>query len=127
MAGKSLSVEAAISSTLPMSVLLGTDVPLVADLVPEDALVVITRAQAKRQEQTLAYDKHKHDACGVRPQSLDTVEDISISDTEDDSKNEEPASDMSNSEEFDESISNAAIVSEEEVSQESDCSEESEW
>ena len=59
--GIPLQVEAAVSDTLPVSVLLGTDVPgldtllekQVAGTVPErvkDALVVTTRAQAKRWE-----------------------------------------------------------------------------
>ena len=43
VAGESLTVKVAVSSTLPMSVLLGTDVQLVADLIPENALAVITR------------------------------------------------------------------------------------
>ena len=64
MAGKLISVEAAVSSTLPMSVLLGTDVPLVADLFPDNALAVITRAQAKQQQQILVDNKKKQDACG---------------------------------------------------------------
>ena len=59
--GIPLQVEAAVSDTLPVSVLLGTDVPeldtllekQVAGAVPErvkDALVVTTRAQARRRE-----------------------------------------------------------------------------
>ena len=78
MAGKFISVEAAVSSTLSMSVLLGTDVPLVADLVTDNALAVITRAQA---QQFLVDNKKKQDACGVRPRTLDSIGDHAASES----------------------------------------------
>ena len=61
--GHHIDVEAALSDTLPMPVLLGTDVPQLQDfvghalfgdnqqLVTEDALAVTTRAQILRQNE----------------------------------------------------------------------------
>ena len=58
--GRAFVVEAAVSATLPVSVLLGGDVPELKLLIgdnrqkkstdSEDVMVVVTRAQAKRQE-----------------------------------------------------------------------------
>ena len=59
--GRQIQVEAAVSNTLPVSVLLGTDVAELGELLgggvlekvrgqKDDAWVVTTRAQAKRQE-----------------------------------------------------------------------------
>ena len=57
--GQEFEVEAAVSTTLPVSVLLGGDVPELKELIgsnmpsrqtdAEDVMVVVTRAQAKRQ------------------------------------------------------------------------------
>ncbi len=54
--GRSLEVKAAISETLPMDVLLGTDVPELGELLGLDvekseAMAVTTRAQAREAEQ----------------------------------------------------------------------------
>ena len=54
--GQSVDVTAAVSETLPMDVLLGTDVPelgklLGVDLGHSEALAVTTRAQAKQREE----------------------------------------------------------------------------
>jgi predicted aspartyl protease len=62
--GQSLKVEVAVLGTLPIAVLLGTDVPELAELLggsqrkcggrrlwTDDALVVTTRAQAKQQRE----------------------------------------------------------------------------
>ena len=59
--GRQIQVEAAVSNTLPVSVLLGTDVAELGELLgggvlekvrrqKDDTWVVTTRAQAKRQE-----------------------------------------------------------------------------
>ena len=60
VSGRRIQVEAAVSDTLPMSVLLGTDVAELSELLgsetlkgpqqKDEALVVMTRAQAKKQE-----------------------------------------------------------------------------
>jgi len=48
--GKVVTIEAAVSGTLPQSVLLGTDVPELLSLLgvkePEKALMVVTRSKA---------------------------------------------------------------------------------
>ena len=55
--GRPITVEAAVSSTLPMSVLLGTDNPELSTLLeesseePEQAFVVTTRAASRRMEE----------------------------------------------------------------------------
>ena len=52
--GRALTVKAAVSDTLPQSVLLGTDVPDLSELLrperQEKALTVVTRSQTKRAE-----------------------------------------------------------------------------
>lgn len=55
--GRTLEVRAAVSETLPMDVLLGTDVPELGKLLgmnveQSDALAVTTRAQAKQQAES---------------------------------------------------------------------------
>ena len=57
--GRKMIVEAGVSETLPASVLLGTDVPDLAELLRssglqqgEDVMVVTTRAQAWKQQET---------------------------------------------------------------------------
>ena len=78
--GYPLHVEAAISDTLPMPVLLGTDVPelkalLTGDLKPptqqtDEALVVTTRAMAKKQEEEGAIQAQKEKESGAQPHVL---------------------------------------------------------
>ena len=52
--GRALTVKAAVSDTLPQSVLLGTDVPDLSELLraerQEKVLMVVTRSQTKRAE-----------------------------------------------------------------------------
>lgn len=77
--GKPIKVEAAISDTLPMSVLLGTDTPelceLLAENIPDrhDALAVITRAQEKKQMKQEESKQHLEEICEVQPHSLNDV------------------------------------------------------
>ena len=82
--GQSLKVEAAVSATLPMAVLLGTDVPELAELLSggplkcgsrqkktDNALVVTTRAQAKRQEEEEMSRQQKEQESGVQPKAVE--------------------------------------------------------
>ena len=52
--GKALTVKVAVSDTLPQSILLGTDVPDLSELLKaerhEKALTVVTRSQTERAE-----------------------------------------------------------------------------
>ena len=75
--GRRIQVEAAVSDTLPMSVLLGTDVEELGELLGEgilkkapeqkdEALVVTTRAQARRQEREEAIQHQKELESGAR-------------------------------------------------------------
>ena len=73
--GKKMAVEAAVSETLPMSVLLGTDVPELGELLgatspEEEALVVLTRAQAKRQQEEERIEQLREQQSATRPNSL---------------------------------------------------------
>ena len=78
--GHHIRVEAAISETLPVAVLLGRDVPELAQLlgggpleeVPEskDAMVVVTRAQARRQLEEEILRREKELESGVQPKPL---------------------------------------------------------
>ena len=75
--GYPLHIEAAISDTVPMPVLLGTDVPelkafLTGDLKPptqqtDKALVVTTRAMAKKQQEEGAIQAQKEKESGAQP------------------------------------------------------------
>ena len=74
--GLLLSVEAAVSKTLPVPVLLGTDVPEldkllgIADVRPytsEQSLMVVTRAQSLRQTQEDVAMEESEQQCGVKP------------------------------------------------------------
>ena len=62
MDGISIPVEAAVSESLPVPILLGRDVPQLASLLvgaelqSEEVMVVVTRAQTKRQLETGAGD-----------------------------------------------------------------------
>ncbi len=75
--GVPLLVEAAVSETLPVSVLLGTDVPELGDLLGKveitsghtqgaDAMVVTTRARAKQQEHDEDVQLQRQNESGVR-------------------------------------------------------------
>ena len=76
--GKPVSVEAAVSETLPMSVLLGTDTPELAKLLMEDqskkiedVFAVTTRAEAKRQGQEKQQKRREEEIFGEHPRLLD--------------------------------------------------------
>ncbi len=73
--GRRIVVEAAISETLPMSVLLGTDVTELKELLGspkrDDALAVVTRAEAKRRQEQGSVQKQKQDELGVAPRALE--------------------------------------------------------
>ena len=80
--GQVLAVEAGVSRTLPVSVLLGTDVPQLVNLLsgekggveagegmPDEALAVTTRAQTRRNaEETILREQRQLDS-GVQPRS----------------------------------------------------------
>ena len=78
--GRPITVEAAVSSTLPMSVLLGTDNPELSTLLeesseePEQAFVVTTRAASRRMEEEEEKKAREVRECGVQPNSLEEVE-----------------------------------------------------
>ena len=78
--GHPITVEAAVSNTLPMSVLLGTDNPELSKLlerkgseVTEQVLAVTTRAESRRQKEEEESKARKVRECGVQPNSLATV------------------------------------------------------
>jgi len=75
--GVKIQVEAAVSDTLPRSVLLGTDVPEFSDLLGsgalrdgkqqvDDVMAVVTRAQAKRQEAEEVVRCQREEVSGVK-------------------------------------------------------------
>ncbi len=75
--GRQITVEAAVSDTLPMSVLLGTDNPELAELLVVDrgdkageAFAVTTRAQKKKEERSADQKCMQEEACGVQPNPL---------------------------------------------------------
>ena len=75
--GKAIDVEAAISDTLPMSVLLGTDVPHLYELLEgdrsmttEDVFAVTTRAAEKKRRAAAENYHRKEEACGVKPNGM---------------------------------------------------------
>ena len=75
VAGKCITVEAAVSETLPMSVLLGTDVPHLDELLrdtsgADQALAVVTRTQARRQQEKRWVEEQKRVTSGVHPGTL---------------------------------------------------------
>ena len=81
--GKQIAVEAAVSDTLPMSVLLGTDTPELAELlVAEDsreageAFAVTTRALEKKGLERESQKRIQEGVCGVQLSPLD--EDSSV-------------------------------------------------
>ena len=73
--GLPMSVEAAVSRTLPVPVLLGTDVPQLDKLgrvdvpgnPPAENFMVVTRAQSLRQAQEDLTIAEKEQQCGVKP------------------------------------------------------------
>ena len=80
--GKVIKVDAAVSESLPVSVLLGTDVPELTELLKgvtmeraqsDDALVVMTRARAKQQEREEAIEREREQLSGAYPHSLDEL------------------------------------------------------
>ena len=79
--GVPLQVEVAVSETLPVSVLLGTDVPELGGLIngtvasrtappPADALVVVTRTQTQRQQEEETVRARRQQESGVRASAL---------------------------------------------------------
>ena len=78
--GQTMTVTAGVSGTLPVSVLLGTDVPQLIRLLNEDpaqkdaepdkALVVTTRAQARREKEETTSREQKERASGVQPREM---------------------------------------------------------
>ena len=91
--GKVLDIEAAVSETLPMSVLLGTDIPELTSLLKGDAsttesestvkpveeqkadtaLAIMTRAGAKAQKANKESCEEKQRQSGVQPKALEEV------------------------------------------------------
>lgn len=78
MDGQQLSVEAGVSETLPMSVLLGTDNPELVEMLQagkrvreEEAFAVVTRNQAKRSQDEAVERQRQEKASGVQPHSLE--------------------------------------------------------
>ena len=83
--GKQIAVEAAVSGTLPMSVLLGTDTPELAELlVVEDsreageAFAVTTRAREKKELERENQKRIQEEVCGVQPSPRALDEDSSV-------------------------------------------------
>lgn len=78
--GTTFTVRAALSDTLPVSVLLGTDVPALGHLLHTNPLsahtvgtkeaLIITRAQSRSTEQAEAEWQHKEAESGVHTNSL---------------------------------------------------------
>ena len=86
--GKAIEVEAAVSETLPMSVLLGTDIPELPQLLQGNltrepgqeldtgcAYVVTTRAAAKKQQQTEFEAQQRQLQSGVQSKPLEAIGD----------------------------------------------------
>ena len=81
--GRAFVVEAAVSATLPVSVLLGGDVPELKLLIgdnrqkkstdSEDVMVVVTRAQAKRQLEEEILRRESEVLSGVKPRSVEDL------------------------------------------------------
>ena len=80
--GRTFTVEAGVSHTLPVSVLLGTDVPQLVYLLRDtgeqsnkeragdEALAVVTRTQARKQAEEFALQEQSERASGVEPSAL---------------------------------------------------------
>ena len=79
--GQCFTVQAGVSDTLPVSVLLGRDVPELLPLVStgedipggetDDVLVVTMRAQAKKQTQEAALEREKELMLGAEPSTIE--------------------------------------------------------
>ena len=94
--GHNIDVEAAVSDSLPMPVLLGTDVPQLQDLIGqalcrehqpeviEDVMAVTTRAQYSKQKQldTMLHQAEK--LSGAVPMALDAgaPKDLNVEDSD---------------------------------------------
>ena len=77
--GCSVRVEAAVSETLPLDALLGTDVPVLKQLIdeatagaPEEDFLVTIRAQSKRRAEEERSQQEKERKSGAIPSSLDS-------------------------------------------------------
>ena len=77
--GRPIEVEAAISDTLPMSVLLGVNIPELTELLQgeeqketEEAYAVVTRAEAKKKKAE-EEESRRQEACGVQPKGMDAL------------------------------------------------------
>ena len=75
--GRLIEAYAAISETLLMSVLLGTDIPELPELLQSDrskksevAFVVSTRAAGKKQKEAEMHHRRQK-ICGVQPSAID--------------------------------------------------------
>lgn len=78
--GRQITVEAGVSETLPMSVLLGIDNPELVEMLQvngkeeiADGFAVTTRAEAKKNRAEEAERQRREKASGVRPTSLGEV------------------------------------------------------
>ena len=95
--GRKMNVEAAVSNTLPMAVLLGTDTPELGELLQgkstaasfEDDALVATRAMTKRQKADKEARQKKQDESGVKPKSIQEL-DTPPEEPEDDSEDIQP-------------------------------------
>ena len=84
--GRAFEVEAAVSATLPVSVLLGGDVPelklLIGDnrqnkpTTSEDVMVVVTRSQAKRQLEEEIIRREREILSGVKPRPVEDLQTV---------------------------------------------------
>ena len=79
LGGCSLQVEAAVSETLPLDALLGTDVPVLKQLIDEataetveESFLVTTCAQSKCRAREEQLQQEKEKKSGVTPSSLDS-------------------------------------------------------
>ena len=80
--GRVVMVEAAVSETLPRSVLLGTDVPQLSELLEDSrekrnggvSFAVLTRRQARRQKEEERERQQKEKESGAKPTALETEE-----------------------------------------------------
>ena len=78
---QSIRVEAAVSESLPVAVLLGTDVPELYQLrgreTPEGStervMVVVTRAQARQQHAKEVARQNKESSSGVQPKPVEEL------------------------------------------------------
>ena len=86
-------VEAAVSRTLPLSMLMGTDVPALPELVKnrlgdrkekESALMVVTRAKKRAQEREEAVNQLEEEESGVHSSSVDPEDGTGLPNFDDD-------------------------------------------